>query len=82
MSLGESTLAGTVYQLQQENERLNAHCAQLSKEHHEALDENERLKEGLARIKELSDGRSVAWTLAYEALNNLPYSYSPQSGDP
>jgi len=35
-----------------------------------------RLKEGLARIKELSDGKSIAWTLAYEALNNRPYSFS------
>lgn len=43
--------------------------------------EIERLREGLDLIKRYSDGNSIVWTLAYEALHNQPYSASHTSNE-
>lgn len=72
-----------------EREELRAYNERRYKQQHglcimkiEALkQENERLRDGLARIKELSPGDSIAWMLAYEALFSRPYSH-PSAGHP
>jgi chromosome segregation ATPase len=56
-----------IEQLRVDYERLNAHCADLSRQHHEALDGNERLRKQLSgRLQELHEIRnqSLSWAMA------------------